>query len=110
MEAILIIKQLMSQLKLKDVFIYDTRPITPFYDFAIVATAGSQRQLGAAIDHLLKSCGEHNLPFRGAEGKKQSFWALIDFGSVVVHVFTKEERELFALDKLWKDLFLEQIA
>ncbi|MGD9604611.1 MAG: ribosome silencing factor [Bacilli bacterium] len=109
MEPITIIKQIIEQLKLKNVCIYETKQITPFFDFALLATASSQRQLKASIDHLQKESEQKGLNYRNIEGKNGGLWVLVDFGSVVVHVFTKEERERFDIDKLWKDLLLEQI-
>lgn len=109
MEPITIIKKAIEKLKLKDVCFYDMKQITPFFDYAIVATANSQRQMAGSINFILEEGQNHNLNFLGIEGKKDGYWTLIDFNEIVIHIFTKEERERFALDKLWKDLFLEKL-
>lgn len=104
MEAITIITKIIEKLKLKDVVTYETKKITPFFDYAMIATASSQRQLLATINHLKQEASSFGLYPRGIEGQHNAVWALIDFGTIVVHVFTSEERERFDLDKLWKDL------
>lgn len=98
------ISQSIDNAKLKDVKIYDTRSITPLFDYVINATATSRRQLNAVIDHLKKDSMTKNFEIKGVEGARGEIWVLVDLYNVLVNVFLNEERERYQLDKLWGDL------
>ena len=70
----------------------------------MIATGFNNRQVDTIVDEIeeqvAKACGEH--PF-SIEGRDQRTWILMDYGSVVVHVFTPEAREYYRLEKLWGD-------
>lgn len=101
LEELLKVKDVLEGIKLNNIKIYDVRGSTPLYDYAIVATASSSRQMQAVPLHLKK---EPNLDIRGVEGPGDSSWVLVDLGAIIVHVFSKEQRELYALDQIWEDL------
>lgn len=90
--------------RVKDIKIYETKTITPLFDYAVIATANSSRQLQAAVDYLEKKSVEVGFKIRGVEGARGGYWALVDLNDVLVNIFTAEEREKYDLDKLWKDL------
>lgn len=98
------ISQSIANAKLKDVKIYDTRSITPLFDYVINATATSSRQLNAVIDHLKKDSLTKNFKIKGVEGARGEIWVLVDLYNVLVNVFLNEERDRYQLDKLWGDL------
>ena len=70
----------------------------------VLATGTSNRQVDSIVDEIeekvAEACGEH--PF-SIEGREQKTWMLMDYGSVVVHVFTPEARDFYRLEKLWGD-------
>lgn len=88
----------------RDIVILDMRDVTPVFDYFVLATGSSRRQLHAMseeIDHKLEDdLGDHRL---GLEGYQQSRWILLDYGDVVVHLFEPEAREYYALEDLWCD-------
>lgn len=90
--------------KVIDIKIYETKNITPFFDYAIVATANSSRQLSAVVARLRKDSQEKNIIIRGIEGLDGGYWALVDMKEVIVNIFIEEEREKYDLDKLWRTL------
>lgn len=98
------ISQTIANTNLKDVKIYDTRSITPLFDYVINATATSPRQLNAVIDHLKKDSSQKTFKIKGVEGARGEIWVLVDLYTVLVNVFLNEERERYQLDKLWGDL------
>lgn len=81
----------------KDVKVYDLRNTTPLYDYVVIATALSPRQMEAAANYI-----KTGFDLRGIEMGEQ--WTLADAKDVIVHLFTEEEREKYSLDKLYKDL------
>jgi len=86
----------------RDVVVLDMREVTPEFDYFVLATGASRRQLHAMseeIDHKLEDeLGDHRL---GVEGYVESRWILLDYGNVVVHLFEPEAREFYDLEQLW---------
>lgn len=104
MEMLKEIANTLANVKLQDIKIYETRSITPLFDYVINATATSSRQLNAVIDHLKKESHEKNYKIKGIEGSRGEIWLLVDLYDVLINVFLNEERDRYALDKLWADL------
>lgn len=86
----------------RDIVILDLRELTPVFDYFILVTGSSRRQLHAIseeIDRVLeKEYGDKRL---GIEGYAESRWILLDFGDVVVHLFDEETRGYYDLEHLW---------
>jgi ribosome-associated protein len=86
----------------RDIVILDMREVTPIFDFFVVASGSSRRQLHAMseeIDHVLEGeLGDRRL---GIEGYAESRWILLDYGDVVIHLFEPETREYYAIEELW---------
>jgi ribosome-associated protein len=86
----------------RQVVVLDMRQHTPVFDYFVIATGNSRRQLHAIsedIDHTL----EEDLSDKrlGIEGYNESRWILLDYGSVVIHLFDEETRDFYALEDLW---------
>lgn len=86
----------------RDVVVLDMRELTPFFDYFVLASGTSRRQLHAIseeIDHALEEgLGDRRL---GIEGYAESRWILLDYGDVVIHLFEPETRDYYALEQLW---------
>src|SRR6478672_2325490 len=86
----------------RDITILDLRELTPVFDYFVLVTGSSRRQLHAIseeIDRVLeKEFGDKRL---GIEGYAESRWILLDFGDVVVHMFDEETRGYYDLEHLW---------
>ena len=88
----------------EDVQVLDLTELSDVCDFFVLATGTNNRQVDSIVDEIeekvAEACGEH--PF-SIEGREQKTWMLMDYGSVVVHVFTPEARDFYRLEKLWGD-------
>jgi ribosome-associated protein len=87
----------------RDILVLDMRGITPLYDFFVIATGTSRRQIHTIteeIDAALHECGDERL---SVEGYEASSWVVQDYGDVMVHVFNPQTREYYALEDLWAD-------
>lgn len=88
----------------KDVLVLDVCAQSAEFDFFVLATGTSRRQLHAIseqIDDVLqKELGDERI---GIEGYQESRWIVLDYGSVVVHLFDDETREYYDLESLWAD-------
>ncbi len=86
----------------RDVVILDLRELTCIFDFFVLVSGASRRQLHAIseeIDRVLeKELGDRRL---GIEGYEESRWILLDYGDVVVHMFEPETRAYYAIEELW---------
>lgn len=89
--------------KAEDVTVIDLREISPIADFFIVANGTNQNQLQAmrdAADEVMYKNGVHQ---KHVEGNQSSTWILMDYGDVVIHIFSKEDRLFYDLERIWKD-------
>ncbi len=86
----------------QDVVVLDLREQTPIFDYFVIATGSSQRQLRAisdAIDDVLQKNMEQ--PRLSVDGYQDSRWIVLDYGPVVVQLFDEESREYYRLEDLW---------
>ena len=72
-------------------------------DIFVIASAETERQVGAIVDEVEDSLRELGAKPVRREGQRDGRWVLIDFGDIVVHVQHDEEREFYELERLWKD-------
>jgi ribosome-associated protein len=89
--------------KARAVVVMDMRTISPLYDFFVLATGNSRRQIHTIteeIDAALHERGDRRLSVEGYESSK---WVVQDYGDVVVHVFDAPTREYYGLEDLWAD-------
>ncbi|MGI6709916.1 MAG: ribosome silencing factor [Bacilli bacterium] len=104
MEKLKKIIDTINKTNIKNIKVYETSSITPFYDYAIIATATSSRQLKATVEHIKKESAKENYTIRSVEGVSGGTWVLIDLNDILINVFLSDEREKYALDKMWSDL------
>lgn len=89
----------------QDVVVLDMTPRTSIVDFFVIVTANSRRQMQAIADEVNRTLkGERGNPRLSIEGyRTEGNWLLMDYGDVVLHVFTQEGRQLYNLEELWAD-------
>jgi ribosome-associated protein len=75
----------------------------PLTDVFLIASAGSERQVGAIVDEVEDRLRELGTKPIRREGQREGRWVLIDFGDIIVHIQHEDEREYYALERLWKD-------
>ena len=87
----------------KDIVILDLSGITPIFDYFVLMTGASRRQihtLAEETDAYMRSEDEKRLSIQGYQSSR---WVVQDYGDIVVHVFDRESREYYALEDLWAD-------
>jgi ribosome-associated protein len=89
--------------KAANILTLDMRKITPLADYYILCDGTSARQIRAICDELLEKLKWAGTRVAMAEGAPESGWVLIDFGSVIVHVFSPEQRAYYQLEELWQN-------
>jgi ribosome-associated protein len=89
--------------KARNVVVLDMRGITALYDYFVIATGVSRRQLhtlAEEIDDAMKAEGDER---QGIEGYEAGKWIVQDYGDIVVHLFDQPSREYYDLENLWAD-------
>ncbi|MFV9510980.1 ribosome silencing factor [Tepidibacillus sp. LV47] len=89
--------------KAKDVMILEIKGLSLIADYFVICSGNSETQVQAIANEIKDKMEENQIEVKGWEGIEQSRWVLIDLGDVVVHVFHKDEREFYNLERLWRD-------
>lgn len=87
----------------QDISLLDLTGVTSLFDFFVLVTGGSRRQLAAMAEEIergLKTLGEKKLSISGLE---EGRWVVMDYGSIVIHLFDEETRSFYNLENLWAD-------
>lgn len=87
----------------EDIKALDVKKMTPLSDYFVILTARNARQVKSLVDAIAESIEKNGYDIKAVEGKHADDWVLIDAIDVIVHVFTKEARETYSLEKLWAD-------
>ena len=97
------IVELAEDKKASDIVVLELAPLTTVADYFVICSGGSERQLDAIADGILEGLRPEKVRPIGREGTAASHWVLIDFGSVIVHIFTPPERDYYGLEKHWSE-------
>ncbi len=87
----------------EDIEILKIDEISVIADYLVIANGRNQNQLNAMIDMVDEKMAEAGYHSKRIEGNKNSTWVLMDYGDVIVHVFSKEDRLFYDLERIWKD-------
>lgn len=104
------VASLVLEKKGADVLILDTRGMTSYADYLVIASGDSERQVTAMAEHVETKLREQGVRPLGTEGQQTGQWVLLDFGEVVTHLFHAEARGFYDLEGLWADAPREQVA
>lgn len=90
--------------KAEDIVLLDLTPMTDVCDYFLICTGSNARLVDAIVDEVRDkvrtNCGEKPISTEGRDGLR---WVLVDYGSVVVHVFQPEARDFYRLERLWNE-------
>ena len=106
MELLEIVKKIANALddkKAFDVKVLDITKISVFADYFVLASGDNSSQLQAMMDIVEEVMYKNGITSKRVEGSANSSWILMDYNDVVIHIFNKEEREFYNLDKVWSD-------
>ncbi len=86
-----------------DIRLLKTTDLTVLADYFVICTANSTTHVRTLYDEVDKQLSEAGLPPIRREGYRNSNWLLLDFGCIIVHIFQRETREFYGLERLWSD-------
>ncbi|MCI3923190.1 ribosome silencing factor [Paenibacillus sp. TRM 82003] len=88
----------------------DLQGISPVADFYVICHGNSDTQVQSITNEIRKQAQEAGVRVRGVEGFDTARWVLLDLGDVVIHVFHREEREYYNIERLWSDAKSVELA
>ncbi|MCM3126152.1 MULTISPECIES: ribosome silencing factor [unclassified Paenibacillus] len=89
--------------KAMNIVALDLRGISLVADYFVICHGNSDTQVQAIATEVRKRAQEKNVKINGIEGMDSARWVLMDLGDVVVHVFHRDEREYYNIERLWSD-------
>ncbi|MGI5948830.1 ribosome silencing factor [Peptoniphilus sp.] len=84
-----------------DIKVLDIKGMTSIADYFVIVSGNSSTQVSALADEIEDKMAKEGYELENTEGKNSSRWILLDFGDIIVHVFHKDEREYYNLERLW---------
>jgi ribosome-associated protein len=93
-----------------DVKILDLRKLSTVTDFFVICSAQVDIHAKAIADSILENLGKEGIKVWHNEGYQTSRWILLDYVDVVIHIFLKDTREFYALEKLWGDAEVDELS
>ena len=100
--AILAAKTLADK-KGQDIVVIDIQGKAAFADYFVICSGTSERQINSLTDDVENAFAKEGLLVKSIEGKQNSGWILMDFGDIIINLFTKEMREKYSIEKVWGD-------
>jgi ribosome-associated protein len=97
------IVELVEDKKAADIVLLDLTGLTTVADYFVIASGGSERQIDAIADGVISGMRDEKVHAYGREGTAASHWVLVDFGNVILHVFTPPERDYYQLERAWSE-------
>ena len=87
----------------EDIKIIDIRSISVLADYFLIAHGNSDSQVNALVENVEEQLRKAGYPLKEREGQASGKWVLMDFGDVIIHVFDRENRLFYNLERIWKD-------
>lgn len=93
----------LDEKKGEDIQIIEIKEISIIADYFIIANGNNASQVNALVDAVTEKLGRNGFEPKRIEGVRSASWILLDYGDVVVHVFSKQDRLFYNLERIWKD-------
>ena len=108
-EYALLAAKTLSDKKAEDITVIDIQGKATFADYFVICSGSSERQVNSLTDEVEDRLAEAGLYVKSSEGKQGSGWILMDFGDIIVNLFTREMREKYSIEKVWGDCQFSEV-
>ena len=98
-----VIRNAMEDKKAENVKVIYIGEISVIADYFVICSASNTSQLEAIVDSITEELGKKSIYTKKTEGNRNSGWILMDYGDVVAHVFLREDRDFYNLERIWSD-------
>lgn len=102
-EIALLAAQAMDEKMAQDLMLLSVGHLTVIADYLLIGSGRSVPQVKTLVEFVEEKLEKEGIPARRKEGAQEGRWAVLDYGSVIVHVFHEQERAYYGLERLWAD-------
>ncbi len=95
--------KLAAEKKAQDMLLLEVGKVSIIADYFIIGTGATAIQVHAICDHLIEKLKKEGYYASRVEGYREGWWVVLDYGSVVIHIFQPESREFYDLERLWSE-------
>ena len=89
--------------KAADISVIDIGHVSVIADYFLIASGENRSQVQAMADHVSETLGKAGFVAKDTEGYQNANWVLLDFGDLIVHIFDRENRLFYDLERIWRD-------
>ena len=89
--------------KADDIKVIDISEVSSLADYFVIAGGMNRNQVQAMADNVEEELGKAGYPCKQVEGYQSANWILMDYGDIIVHVFDKESRLFYDIERIWRD-------
>ncbi len=109
-EILMLVAKAADDKRAEDILALNMEGISSFADYFVICHGNSDKQVQAIAREIKEKAQENNIPVNRLEGFDGAKWVLIDLDDVIVHIFHRDERSYYNLEKLWGDAPLEDVS
>ena len=95
--------QALEDKKAEEIRVIDISQVSVLADYFIIANGTNISQIQALADEVEEKLGRAGCPLKQIEGYDHANWVLLDFGDIIIHIFDKENRLFYDLERIWRD-------
>ncbi len=95
--------EVMKDKKAEDIKVLDIHEISTMADYFVIASASNSNQIKAIADEVEQKLYDQGCKLIHSEGYQSARWILLNFGDLIIHIFHKEDREFYQLERVWAD-------
>ncbi len=93
----------LEEKKAEDIRVIDISEVSTIADYFIIATGTNTNQIQALVDAVDEALVKNGQSARQVEGSRNSSWVLMDYNDIIIHLFSREDRLFYDLERIWKD-------
>lgn len=89
--------------KSQDIVVLNVSHLTVLCDYMVIASGRTDNQVSSLADSVDELMAKEGVALRRSEGRREGRWVILDYGHIIVHLFHRDERAFYGLDRLWND-------
>ena len=102
-DTVLRLARLLYERKAQDIVVLNVSHLTVLCDYMVIASGRNDNQVSSMADAVDEMMSKEEIGLRRSEGRREGRWVVLDYGDVIVHLFHRDERAFYSLDRLWND-------
>ena len=102
-DLVLRLAQLLYDRKAQDIVVLNVSGLTVLCDWMIIASGRTDNQVSSLSDAVDEFMVQEGVDIRRSEGRREGRWVILDYAHIIVHLFHRDERAFYGLDRLWND-------